>query len=212
VVAVQEKASNTTKNANTPQLLLIELHFCYTVGACWLHSFLFSFPHLCYTLLHLLATRFATLCLLLTFATLLLLTHLLLLHSPTLSYTQLLHFLYTFLHSFATLFVRFSYTFLHSCGTLFPTTLFAHFLYAFPTLVLHSFATLSYTHLVHFFLHFSYTRLLHFLHTFSTLFLHLSYTRLLHFLHTFSTLFLHLSYTHLLHFATLIDYTFATQK
>jgi hypothetical protein len=129
---VQQKASNTTKDANTPQLLLIGLHFGYTYFS---HTTCTLLLHFCYTLLsH-------------TFT-----THLVIKNAP-----HLLHFAYTFAtlicHTLATLFLDFSQTLTtpfanQKCATFVTLWLhfaFPHHIYICATLLLH----LSFPHFHH---------------------------------------------------------------
>jgi hypothetical protein len=155
VVAVQDKASNTTKDANTPQLLLIGLHFGYTLAT---HIFPTPHAHFCYTFT----------------------THLVITNAP-----HLLHFAYTFAtlicHTLATLFLDFSQTLTTPSGnqkcatfvTLWPHSVFPHHMYTFatlffPTLWLHHLLIKNAPHLSHF----GYT--FH-SHTTCTLLLHFSF-------------------------------------
>jgi hypothetical protein len=197
VVAVQDKASNTTKDANTPQLLLIGLHFGYTLAT---HIFPTPHAHFCYTFT----------------------THLVITNAP-----HLLHFAYTFAtlicHTLATLFLDFSQTLTTPSGnqkcatfvTLWPHSVFPHHMYTF--------ATLSFPHFDCTFgspkmRHMCYTLAtlsiptphVHFCYTFATLFFptlwlhhlliknapHLSHFGYTFHSHTTCTLLLHFSFPH----------------
>jgi len=190
VVAVQDKASNTTKDANAPQLLLIGLHFGYTLAT---HIFPTPHAHFCYTFT----------------------THLVITNAP-----HLLHFAYTFAtlicHTLATHFLDLSQTLTTPFGnqkcatfvTLWLHSVFPHHMYTF--------ATLSFPH---FDCTFGSPKMRHICHTLATLSIptphvHFCYTFLYHTLTTpfgnqkcvtFITLWLHFAFPH-------CDYTFGSPK